>query len=278
MHRFFVSPSAIRGNQVTLSGPVAHQIARVLRLRAGRQIVVLDDSGWEHTVELQSVNPEQILGRMVQREEAAGEPHTQITLYQAVLKGERFEWVLQKGTELGIAAFVPLLCARNVVREPAAVQKREKRWRTIIREAAEQSRRGRLPKLEQPLPFAAACRQVQAQAGPGLLAWEGEPAAGPGLLAWEGEPAASLKQTLRADISHDRPASANVQVPDRSGRLGFSSIQLLVGPEGGFTPEEVALARAHSIRPITLGRRILRAETAGIVAAAAVLYESGDLG
>jgi len=265
MHRFFVSPSAIRGNQVTLSGPVAHQIARVLRLRAGREIIVLDDSGWEHTVELQSVNPEEILGRMVQREEAAGEPHTQITLYQAVLKGERFEWVLQKGTELGIAAFVPLLCARNVVREPAAVQKREKRWRTIIREAAEQSRRGRLPKLEQPLPFAAACRQVQAQAGPGLL-------------AWEGEPAASLKQTLRADISHDRPASANIQVPDRSGRLGFSSIQLLVGPEGGFTPEEVALARAHSIQPITLGRRILRAETAGIVAAAAVLYESGDLG
>ena len=267
MHRFFVSPTAIQANQVTLSGPVAHQIARVLRLRAGQQIVVLDDSGWQHTVELQAVTPEEVRGRIVQRERATGEPRTQITLYQAVLKGERFEWVLQKGTELGIAAFVPLLCERNVVRDPAAVQRRAKRWRTIIREAAEQSRRGRLPRMEQPLPFAAACRQAMAEEGLALLAWEGEMATG-------------LRQALQEQVGvgGDQHASPTVQAPDRPGRPPFSSIHLLVGPEGGFTAEEVELARTHSIRPITLGHRILRAETAGIVAAAAILYESGDLG
>ena len=87
-----------------------------------------------------------------------------------------------------------------------------------------------------------------------------------------------LAQQEQEDVSGDQHASPTVQAPDRSGRPLFSSIHLLIGPEGGFTPEEVELARTHFIRPITLGRRILRAETAGIVAAAAILYESGDLG
>jgi 16S rRNA (uracil1498-N3)-methyltransferase len=265
MHRFFVTPDAIRAGQATLSGPVAHQIARVLRLRRGDHIVLLDDSGLEYTFELQVVDPEQVKARALRRETAAGEPQTQITLYQALLKGERFEWVLQKGTELGITGFVPLLCERNVVRDPAVAEKKGKRWRAIIREAAEQSHRGRLPRLELPLPFGEACRQAGAAAGLALLAWEGETSSG-------------LKETLREGAGSDQQPSVAVKTANGPDRPFRSDVQLLVGPEGGFTPGEVELARTHSIRAITLGRRILRAETAGIVAAAAVLYESGDLG
>ena len=255
MHRFFVLPTAIQGDRVTLTGPIVHQLTHVLRLRPGERVVVLDDSGWEYTVELKRLEREQAEGRIVQRAEARTEPRTRITLYQAVLKGERFEWVLQKGTELGIVAFVPLLCARNVIRNPEAVHKKLARWQTIIREAAEQSRRGRLPRLEPPLFFAEACQQAEASGGLSLL-------------AWEGEPVTSLKAVLQASFE---PPAPNAQYP-------ISNIQILIGPEGGFTPEEVKLAQAHSILPITLGRRILRAETAGLVAAAAIFYELNDLG
>ena len=251
MHRFFVPPTAIQGDRVRLTGPVVHRLTHVLRLSPGQRVVVLDDSGWEYTVELEGLERKQVEARIVGRAEAQTEPRTRLTLYQAVLKGERFEWVLQKGTELGIAAFVPLLCDRNVVRDPEAVRKKLPRWRTIIREAAEQSRRGRLPRLEAPFPFAQACQQAQAAGGLSLLAWEGETAIG-------------LKATLQAKPS-------NLQLPT-------SNIQLFIGPEGGFTAEEVALAQAQGILPITLGRRILRAETAGLVAAAAIFYELNDLG
>ncbi len=255
MHRFFVLPTAIQGDRVTLTGPIVHQLTHVLRLRPGERVVVLDDSGWEYTVELERLERKQAEGRIVERTRAQGEPHTRITLFQAVLKGERFQWVLQKGTELGITTFVPMFCARSVVRDPEAVRNKLTRWQTIIREAAEQSRRGRLPRLEPPLTFAEACQQAEASGGLSLL-------------AWEEKPATSLKAVLQASFA---PPAPNAQYP-------ISNIQILIGPEGGFTPEEVKLAQAHSILPITLGRRILRAETAGLIAAAAIFYELNDLG
>jgi len=242
---------------VRISGPAVHQISHVLRLRSGQRVVVLDDSGREYTVKLVRRGQKEIGGRIVAQAQAMGEPRTRITLYQAVLKGERFEWVLQKGSELGIAAFVPLLCARNVVRDPAAVAKKLPRWQTIIREAAEQSHRGRLPRLQTPLDFAAACRQAQAMGGLSLL-------------AWEEETALDLKQVL-----HARSPAAPGLAGDDSPAI--ANIQLFIGPEGGLTAQEAALATAQDIQPITLGPRILRAETAGLVAAAALFYELGDL-
>jgi len=255
MHRFFVLPTAIQGDRVILTGPIVHQLTHVLRLRPGERVVVLDDSGWAYTVELKRLERRKVEGSIVERAEARTEPRTRITLYQAVLKGERFQWVLQKGTELGITTFVPMFCARSVVRDPEAVHKKLARWQTIIREAAEQSRRGRLPRLEPPLTFAQACQQAEASGGLSLL-------------AWEGEPATSLKEVLRASFE---PPAPDAQYP-------ISNIRILIGPEGGFTPEEVKLAQTHSILPITLGRRILRAETAGLIAAAAIFYELNDLG
>jgi 16S rRNA (uracil1498-N3)-methyltransferase len=257
MHRFFVSPAAIQGDRVRISGPAVHQIKHVLRLRPGQRFVVLDDSGWEYTAELVRRGQKEIGGRILARAQALGEPRTRITLFQAVLKGERFEWVLQKGSELGIAAFVPLLCDRNVVRGDAVLKKLA-RWRTIIREAAEQSRRGRLPRLELPLDFAAACQQAQAMGGLSLL-------------AWEEETALDLKAVLYAS-SATGPGPADDVSP------AICNIQLFIGPEGGFTPQEAMLATDQGIQPVTLGPRILRAETAGLVAAAALFYELGDLG
>ena len=246
MHRFFVSPQCIDGNAVTLSGNVARQLARVLRSRPGDRVIVLDGSGWEYSVVLTEVRSDRVRGIVADRSPSRGEPSTNITLYQAVLKADRFELVLQKGTELGVSAFVPIFCARSVPkrREGPGAANRLGRWRSIITEAAEQSGRGRIPALEKPLDFFEACDGVRGFA----------------IIPWEHEGARSLKAALG---------------PRKGDGL---EVGMFIGPEGGFTQEEIDYARARGLVSVSLGARTLRAETAGIVAAAAILYELGDLG
>lgn len=241
MHRFFVSPEEISGEEVVLGREAASQLSRVLRLGAGERIVVLDDSGWEYTVELTGLSREQARGRVVERLPSLGEPQTRLTLYQALLKGRNFEWVLQKGTELGVAAFAPMVTARGVIQEPVGEAKM-RRWRSIIREAAEQSGRGRLPVLFPLRPYAEAVAQ----------------ASGLSLLPYEGEKKVTLSSILET----------------RSG----NEVSLFIGPEGGFTPEEIDLACHHQIFTVSLGARILRAETAALAAVAAILYQRRELG
>ena len=174
------------------------------------------------------------------------EPTLAVTLYAAPLKGDHFAYSLQKATEIGAAAFVPILTARTVANEASATKL--ERWRRIAREAAEQSGRGMIPPVAAPRPFAEACRDAVA--------------AGPALIPWEEERAGGLRAALASRAAaHGRPA-----------RLG-----LFIGPEGGFTASEVAAARDVGIIPVTLGRRILRAETAAAVATTLALVAAGDL-
>ncbi|MBI1800063.1 MAG: 16S rRNA (uracil(1498)-N(3))-methyltransferase, partial [Chloroflexi bacterium] len=236
--RFFISPDSLRHERVTLDAVVAHQVRHVLRLQAGDTILLLDNSGWEFEVELEAVGHDAVSGRVVDRRLAGGEPRLRLTLYQALLKADKFEWVLQKGTELGIAVFRPVLaehCVRGDVSEG-----RMERWRRIVQEAAEQSRRGRVPSLHEPVSFAQAAQEA-GQSGLSLIAHEQE-----------------RGQSLRAWLSAHKAAP---------------SLALFVGPEGGFSAGEMALAAQHGLAAVSLGPRILRAETAGLVAASAIFYE-----
>ena len=137
MHRFFVPPGSIEGDSVTLDGAVAHQLVNVLRARPGDRVAVLDGSGWEHTVTLEQISVREVRGTVTERLLSVGEPEVEITLYQAVLKADRFEFVLQRGTELGVAAFVPVFCDRSVPRDRGGEWpgKRRQRWERIVSEA-----------------------------------------------------------------------------------------------------------------------------------------------
>lgn len=245
MHRFFISPDRIEDGTVTLPTNVAHQLTRVLRRQPGDGIVVLDGTGWEYDVTLTTVGSREALGSVTDGRIAAGEPRTAIILYQALLKADRFELVLQKGTELGVSRFVPVVCTRSVAKESPGGSRTARR-RKIIVEAAEQSRRGVIPGLDEPVSFVAACDAME---GPAVIPWEEEEATG-----------------LRTVLSRWKAEGLGAR------------LSLLVGPEGGFTAEEVAHARSRGIEPVTLGSRILRAETASIAAVSATLYELGDLG
>jgi len=243
MHRFFLPPDWITEDAVVITGKPAHQLRNVLRLGTGDHITVLDNSGWEYEVELQKAGSSGVEGRVVSKSRAVTEPKTKITLYQALLKGSNFEFVLQKCTEVGVAGFVPLICERCVAGEPDS--KRLSRWRSIITEAAELSGRGKLPVLQNPTGFTEACKS----------------ASGISLIPWEEERARGIGDVLR---SHHKIGNG-------------SAVSIFVGPEGGFSPHEVEFARSCGIVPVSLGRRILRAETAGLVAATITLYEFGDL-
>lgn len=245
MHRFFVPPESIKDKRVTLRGPAVHHIRDVLRMRSGDEIILLDSSGSAYQAKLDTVDPDLVRGRVTEKWKLETEPRTQVTLYQGMLKGQKFDWVLQKGTEIGITSFVPVLAARCLVGSVDDVSEtRLGRWQRILLEAAEQSGRAVLPHLESAIFFQLACQQV-AQRGLSLIPYEGEKERG-------------LREVLAE--------------PPRSRK-----INLFVGPEGGFTEEEISMAQSFGILPITLGPRIFRAETAGIVAASAILYELGDL-
>jgi 16S rRNA (uracil1498-N3)-methyltransferase len=248
-HRFFVPRDAFSGDEVRLEGDLARRLSRVLRLEAGAAVVLLDGSGLEYETRLDVVGPHGVTGTVVGRRPGRPEPRVRLVLYQSLVKGERFDWVLEKGTELGVAAFVPLLSRRNVVRAASKRPARSERWRRVVREAAEQSGRCVLPEV---LPAEGLEEALSEAADLRLLPWEEEKAAG-----------------LAAALRRARPALEAVERP---------TVAVLIGPEGGFAAEEVAVARAAGAQVVSLGRRILRSETAGIVAAAAVLYELGELG
>lgn len=245
-HRFFVELPLTVGQEFVLPPDVAHQVSRVLRLRPGATITLLDGSGTEFPVQLTSLAAGQVAGCVLASLRNEVEPRLAITLYAAPLKGDRYAYTLQKATEIGVAAFVPILTERTVatVDRGEAARGKVERWQRIVREAAEQSGRGIIPRVHPPLGFAEACLSA-AEAGPALIPWEEERAQG-----------------LRAAMGAFGPAMA----------LG-----LFIGPEGGFTPGEIATARANGLVAVTLGPRILRADTAAAVAATLALAAAGEM-
>ncbi|HZQ10700.1 MAG TPA: RsmE family RNA methyltransferase [Anaerolineae bacterium] len=240
--RFFVSPDSIRQGRVEFGGAQAHQIRDVLRMRQGQEIIVLDNAGNEYRVVLKEVARDRVAGEVVEQRAAQGEPKTKIILYQAFLKADKFEWVLQKGTEIGLAEFVPIVTTRTIA---STVGKQKfARWNQIVVEAAEQAGRGKIPVLHSHQRLSDAFVHAQQRGGALIVPWEEERA----------RDLATLLTSVNAEMIH-----------------------LFIGPEGGFTAEEIEEARVMGASSITLGPRILRAETAGLVAASAIFYARGDL-
>ena len=178
MHRFFIPPHWIEAKHARLEGEVACQVSRVLRMSPGDEVVLLDNTGREYAVRLTSFSKDMVEGDVLSVVQGRGEPLVSITLYQGTLKGEKFQWVLQKGTELGVATFVPIVCRRSIPR--GRDTSRHARWPRIVTEAAEQSGRCRLPQILEPMPFQDACRRVEGS-GISIIPWEqeGPPACAP---------------------------------------------------------------------------------------------------
>jgi 16S rRNA (uracil1498-N3)-methyltransferase len=220
-----------------LDGEAHRHLAKVLRLEAGHSLVIFDGGGTEIDARVLSVGPRTIELVLGDRR-AVSLATASITLLQAVPKGDRMDLIVQKATELGVAQIVPVVTGRSVVR-PSAM--RSRRWQTIAQEAARQSGRADIPEVTEPLLLPEAVARASS---------------GARFVLWEEEHGQSLRRALEG---------------------GTREVTLLIGPEGGLAVGEVVEARTHGFVPVGLGPRILRVETAAIIAVALVQAAAGGL-
>jgi len=246
--RFYVAPGTLVGDTIALDEALTRRLAKVLRLRAGDEILLFDGAGDEARVRIDAISDRAAEARIIERVEGPAEPRVRVHLYQSVTKGERFEWLLEKATEIGVARFVPIVTARAVVK--ASVEgNRIDRWRRIVVEAAEQCERGAVPVVEAPQPFAEALASA-----PGLL-----------LLPYE-------------DANADAPGIQTLLAQEIDALFALGEVSIFIGPEGGYEAAEVQQAVDASASVVTMGARVLRSETAGLVAATLVMHAVGELG
>ncbi len=303
MHRFFVAPELLQqtNNNISLPKDLAHQVRDVLHLQPGEQLTLLDNSGDEGVATIVATGKTGVDVRLLERRAGKSESNVRIILCQGLLKSARFEWVLEKGTELGVAVFSPILCRRSMAGLEDAGASKLQRWQRIIQEAAEQSGRARLPQLLPIRPLIHALNDIPAGAIV-LMPWEEE--RGRTLRdALEGSvlpratarvptpphptPALTMADDVEAAGSHGKGGGGAdvrrgpLRSPWGEGSAGLEgmpqqdqlTVVLFIGPEGGLMAEEVELAQRYGAQAVTLGPRILRAETAALVAVANVMYE-----
>ena len=245
MHRFFVQPENIAGDEVVLRGTDVNHIRNVLRLNPGSWVQVLDGIGSRYSVQLTEVGTHEVRGRIESKEDFQAESPLVIRMGLALLKGNKFDPALRKSVELGVSQVSPLKTDRSIIRVPRTeTEKKTARWQRIAREAARQSGRSRVPEVSPNIQtvedFCRVTREAEIK-----------------LVFWEEEEVLKLR-----DVS-----------PENAPR----SIAFLTGPEGGFSSEEIEVAGKYGFQSITLGPRILRAETVPIVVLSLLQNRWGDL-
>lgn len=230
MPRFFVTKEQLP----VITGSDAHQIRNVLRMKPGMPLELFDGQGNVYQARIEEIKKERVTCSIISRSIAAQETKVKITLAQALPKGKKFEFIVQKATELGVDRIVPVITERSIGKG-----EKPERWQAIAKEAAEQSGRAYLPAVEPLVDFSEVIRSAKNYD----LA----------LIPWELEKTTSLKQTLKTY----RP----------------NHLLVLIGPEGGFSLAEVEQAKAAGFLSVSLGKTILRTETASLFTLSAIRYE-----
>lgn len=250
MQRYFVPASQWGEGAVLISGQDARHLASVLRAKPGDRIIAADGRGQAWIAVLDRVAPDEVTALLAEPLAETNEPSVRITVAQGLPKGDKMETVIQKGTEIGAVRFIPFVSARTVVQLDGRKEaKRIERWTRIAKEAAEQAHRGVVPEVTPVLSW----RELLDQVG----------SYGAAFLCYEKEGTLDFRRQLE-------------QWKARSG--GNPDLLLIVGPEGGFAEEEVRAAEEAGCRTISLGKRILRTETAALVGTSCILYEFGEIG
>src|SRR5262245_58578517 len=246
MRRFFVRPEDVGTHELRLRGDEADHLARVLRLGPGADIAVFDGCGREYVAQVGRLETTGVVCWILRSAVEQASPTVSITLGQGLPKAEKFDWVIQKTTELGVSDLVPLITDRSVLHGSGSYTSRKAaRWEKLAREACKQCGRAIVPHLGSPTPLETFLVSSQ---GAELK-----------LIFWEGE----ATRPLRTVLATCPPVA---------------SVAVVVGPEGGLTPREVACGEALGFLAVGLGTRVLRTETAGVVAVALLQYRFGDLG
>lgn len=246
MHRFFVPQ--LYNEAMTITGVDARHISKVLRMQPGDALQIVSDDGVSAVAKIAAIDSEAVTVHCVEKLAESHEPQVRLILAQGLAKGEKMDFIIQKAVEMGAYSVVPVAMEHSVVRlDGAKAAKKVDRWQKIAEAAAKQSKRDIIPQVQ----------PVQSLAQ--LLATD---SCQTKLIAYECED----KKSLKAALTEAKAVGS------------LTDLLLIIGPEGGISEAELEAARAAGAVPVSLGRRILRAETAGLVAISAIFYETGDLG
>ena len=243
MHHFFVEPEQIREDCIEITGQDVNHIRQVLRMRPGEEIYIRSgEDAKEYRCRIERIDEDQVTARILWAEEDNTELPSRITLYQCLPKSDKMEWIIQKAVELGAYRIVPVSSRRSIVKLTGGkAEAKVKRWNAVSESAAKQSRRAIIPEVAQVHTFGQA---IEDAGGQDIF-----------LIPYE----------LASDMEQTRQILAGI----RPGQ----SVGIMIGPEGGLEKEEVDQAKSAGAREITLGRRILRTETAGMALITALMIQ-----
>ena len=245
MARFFLPTGQIEGHRATITGVELNHLRRVLRLRPQDRVVVFDDAGCEHEGIIHSLSEDRGEIEIVRSYQVNNESPLKTTLALGLTKGEKMDWVVEKATELGVHTVVPFLSDYTIPKlNERKVAQRSERWQKIALSAAKQCGRVRIPEI---LALSEFCDLLETVSLDALR-----------LLFWEKE-----REQRLSDL--------------KEARATISEVFVMIGPEGGFSAHEAALALGQDFKAVRLGPRILRSETAAVAALSAVQLLWGDL-
>ena len=239
MAKFFVSNNLIKDDRVFIDGENVNHIINSLRCKIGEEIEISTGDGFDYLCKIEEISKDLVIAKIIDCFGNESEPNVKITLYQGLPKAEKMELIIQKCIELGIDEIVPINTDRTIVKLAGKEEKKLARWNKIAEAAAKQSRRGKVPKVRSVINFSQAIQKASQN--------------NLNIIPYEKEEKNSIKNIIK----------------------GFDgeSIGIFIGPEGGFSEKEIEIAIKNNIKPITLGKRILRTETAGFITTAILLYE-----
>jgi len=244
MRRFYVENGLAAGSQAVLTGDEAHHIKTVLRMQPGASIELVDGSGYTYPSRIKEITDDQVIVDVNNKYHTGVESNLRLTMAIGFLKEKKMDVLVRHLTELGISRFLPVLTARSIAKpSDKRLASRIARWQIIAKEAVKQSRRTCIPKIESPLSFDSALA-VAVHSDKKIIFWENA-------------------KSVFADSEGVAPPAKDVFV--------------LLGPEGGFTEQEAVAASKHGFTPVSMGPRILRAETAAIAACTLIQYLFGDI-
>ena len=244
MSRFFVDPAAVQGRYIIIDDRnELHHMRRVLRLAPGDELDISDKTSFEYRTRIESLSEDEARLLILDKQKFAREPRLKITLYQGIPKGSKMDEIIQRSVELGVLTIAPVFMERTVVVDRGNFGKKLVRWQKISAEAVKQCRRGLVPQVSEPQDFAALLDELSNY---DLV-----------VFPYENEENYTLKDLLRQEAT---------------GRA-IKTVAVLIGPEGGFSEKEAQMLADRGIAGVSLGRTILRTETAGPAAIAMIMYE-----
>ena len=245
MHRFFVNRESIIADHVKMTGSEVEQIRKILRMKRGEEIAILDGLGWEYRVQLKEIKKGYVAGEIKFKDFKAEDSKIKIILGQGIPKGEKMDFVVQKATELGVSEIVPLKLERCVVKiPPLGGLEKIKRWQRIAKESSEQSLRRFIPSINTIYDLRQFCDKYK---NTDLK-----------IVFYEEEEKRGLRNLL-------------------SGKGEVKSISVIVGPEGGLSSEEIEIANSYGFISAGLGQRILRTDTVALTAISILQFSYGDI-